>query len=106
MGPKLAKAHGHHDEFDFRNAPAVLNAALQASQHWIGNREDVEDRATKSLVGAARFRNPDFDTPMAWIKSAADYFPMFQTVPTTQMLFSRGWGRAVGAYGRTLVTRW
>jgi hypothetical protein len=47
----LAKSHGNHDRLNARNAPTVLNAALQVKQHWTGNREDVEDQATKALMG-------------------------------------------------------
>jgi cytochrome c peroxidase len=103
----LAKAHGHHDKLNFRNAPTVLNAALQVKQHWIGDREDVEDQATKSLIGAASFGNPDFDTPMARIKRIAGYIPMFQAAfPNDANAVSpENWGRAIGAYERTLVSR-
>ncbi|HET7440305.1 MAG TPA: cytochrome-c peroxidase, partial [Terriglobales bacterium] len=35
----LAKSHGNHDKLNFRNAPTVLNAALQVKQHWVGDRD-------------------------------------------------------------------
>jgi cytochrome c peroxidase len=103
----LAKSHGHHDKLNFRNAPTVLNAALQVKQHWIGDREDVEDQATKSLIGAASFGNTDFDTPMARIKSIAGYLPMFRAAfpNDTDAVTPANWGRAIGTYERTLVSR-
>jgi cytochrome c peroxidase len=46
----FAKSHGNHDRLNARNAPTVLNAALQVKQHWSGNREDVEDQGLGQLA--------------------------------------------------------
>jgi cytochrome c peroxidase len=106
-GDALAKSHGHHDKLNARNAPTVLNAALQFKQHWTGNREDVEDQATKALTGAASFGNPNFEAPMARLKAIAGYQPLFRAAfpgdenPVT----AANWGLAIGAYERTLVSR-
>src|SRR5262249_56920413 len=67
----LAKSHGNHDRIGTRNAPTVLNTALQVKQHWSGNRDDVEDQATKALTGG--YGNPNFDAPMARLKTIAGY---------------------------------
>ena len=103
----LAKSHGNHDKLNFRNAPTVLNAALQVKQHWIGDREDVEDQATKSLIGPASLGNPDFDAAMARIKGIAGYLPMFQAAfpDEANPINPTNWGKAIGAYERTLVSR-
>ncbi len=103
----LTTSHGNHDKIGTRNAPTVLNTALQMKQHWSGNREDVEDQATRALTGAGSFGNPDFDAPMARLKAIAGYQPLFQAAfpgdenPVT----AANWGRAIGAYERTLVSR-
>jgi cytochrome c peroxidase len=103
----LTKSHGNHDRIGSRNAPTVLNTALQIKQHWSGNREDVEDQATRALTGAGSFGNPDFDAPMARLKAIAGYQPLFKAAfpgdenPVT----AANWGRAIGAYERTLVSR-
>jgi cytochrome c peroxidase len=103
----LTKSHGNHDKIGARNAPTVLNTALQIKQHWSGNREDVEDQATRALTGAGSFGNPDFDAPMARLKAIAGYQPLFNAAfpgdenPVT----AANWGRAIGAYERTLVSR-
>jgi cytochrome c peroxidase len=91
----LAKSHGNHDKVNFRNAPTVLNAALQVKQHWVGDREDVEDQATKALTGPASFGNPDFDAPMARIKGITGYVPMFQAAfpNETNSINSTNWGK-------------
>ncbi len=103
----LTKSHGNHDRIGSRNAPTVLNTALQVKQHWSGNREDVEDQATRALTGAGSFGNPDFDAPMARLKAIPGYQPLFKAAfpgdenPVT----AANWGRAIGAYERTLVSR-
>jgi cytochrome c peroxidase len=103
----LAKSHGNHDRLNGRNAPTVLNTALQVKQHWSGNREDVEDQATKSLTGPASFGNPNFDAPMARLKAIAGYEPMFRAAfpEDSNPITPENWGKAIGAYERTLVSR-
>jgi cytochrome c peroxidase len=106
-GDALAKSHGHHDRLNTRNAPTVLNAALQIKQHWTGNREDVEDQATKALVGAASYGNPNFEVPMARLKAIAGYQPLFRAAfpGDSNPITPENWGRAIGAYERTLASR-
>src|SRR5579871_5111714 len=103
----LAKSHGNHDRLNARNAPTVLNTALQFKQHWTGNREDVEDQATKALLGAASYGNPSYDVPMARLKAIAGYQPLFRAAfpDASNPITPENWGRAIGAYERTLVSR-
>ena len=103
----LAKSHGNHDRLNGRNAPSVLNTALQVKQHWSGNREDVEDQATKALTGAASYGNPNFDAPMTRLKAIAGYGPMFRAAfpEDGNPITPENWGKAIGAYERTLVSR-
>ncbi len=103
----LPKSHGHHDRAATRNAPTVLNAALQVKQHWSGNREDVEDQATRALTGASSFGNPDFEAPMTRLKAIAGYRPLFAAAfpGEADPITPQNWGRAIGAYERTLVSR-
>jgi cytochrome c peroxidase len=103
----LAKSHGNHDRLNARNAPTVLNAALQVKQHWTGNREDVEDQATKALTGPASFGNPNFDAAMARLKAIAGYQAMFNAAfpNDPNPITPENWGKAIGAYERTLVSR-
>lgn len=101
----LAKSHGAFDKPLPRNAPTILNAALQIKQHWRGELESVEEQATKSLLGPA-FANPDFATAMGRIKRIPGYTELFQKAfpgvadPVTE----DRWGRAIAAFERTLVT--
>jgi cytochrome c peroxidase len=103
----LAKSHGNHDRLNPRNAPTVLNAALQVKQHWTGNREDVEDQATKALTGPGSFGNPNFDVPMARLKAIGGYQPLFTAAfpNDANPITPENWGKAIGAYERTLVSR-
>jgi cytochrome c peroxidase len=103
----LAKSHGNHDRLNARNAPTVINAALQVKQHWTGNREDVEDQATKALTGPASFGNPNFDVPMTRLKAIAGYQPLFKAAfpSDPNPIMPQNWGKAIGAYERTLVSR-
>lgn len=106
-GDGLTASHGHHDKIGTRNAPTVLNAALQVKQHWSGNREDVEDQATKALTGAGSFGNADFATPMARLKAIPGYQPLFAAAfpGEADPVTAKNWGTAIGAYERTLVSR-
>ena len=102
----LAKPIGVKDRQNPRNAPTVLNAALQFAAHWRGDRVNVEDQATKALIGPPSFGQPDFQAAMAKIKAIPTYPEMFHhAFPAEQdPITPENWGRAIGAYERTLVT--
>jgi cytochrome c peroxidase len=102
----LAKPIGVEHRVNPRNAPTVLNAALQIAAHWRGDRKDVEDQATKALVGPPSFGNPNFESAMAKLKAIAAYGPLFATAFPGQSdpITPENWGKAIGAYERTLVT--
>jgi cytochrome c peroxidase len=106
-GDALTTSHGNHDRIGTRNAPTVLNTALQVKQHWGGNREDVEDQAVKALTGAGSYGNPNFDVPMARLKAIAGYKPLFDAAfpGDENPITPANWGRAIGAYERTLISR-
>jgi cytochrome c peroxidase len=102
----LAKSIGVEHRLNGRNAPTVLNAALQFKAHWIGDRANVEEQAMKSLVGHASFGNPDFAAVIRKINAlpgyAADFKQAFPNDP--EPVKPENWGNALGAYERTLVT--
>jgi cytochrome c peroxidase len=102
----LPKPRGAHDKLNPRNAPTVLNAALQVKEHWRGDRENVEDQAKQALIGPPSFGNPDYPAAMARIKAISGYAEMFsKAFPGEQDPVSPdNWGMAIGAYERTLVT--
>jgi len=102
----LPKARGAHDKLNPRNAPTVLNAALQFKEHWRGDRENVEDQAKRSLLGPAGFGSPDYATAMARLKAIPGYTALFQKAfpGEADPVTPDNWGKAIGAYERTLTT--
>jgi cytochrome c peroxidase len=102
----LPKARGAFDRLNDRRAPTVLNAAFQFKVHWRGDRQNVEDQATQAIIGPPSFGDPDYAIAMTKLKAIAGYVEMFQKAfpaerdPVTQ----DNWGKAIGAYERTLVT--
>jgi cytochrome c peroxidase len=88
-----------------RNAPTVLNAALQSWQHWRGDRANVEEQASKSLLGSGSFGNPNEETVLAKLR-ALGYGPAFQSAfpEMNEPLTLENLGIAIGAYERTLVS--
>jgi cytochrome c peroxidase len=89
-----------------RNAPTVLNAAIQFVQHWRGDRTSVEDQATKALVAPPSYGNASYERAMAKLKAIPEYATLFaQAFPgEAEPISAENWGRAIGAYMRTLVT--
>jgi cytochrome c peroxidase len=102
----LAKPLGAHDRVNPRNAPTILNAALQFAEHWRGDRKDVEDQAKQSLIGPPSFGNADYAAAMAKLKAIPGYAPLFEKAFPGQSdpITPDNWGQAIGAYERTLVT--
>lgn len=102
----LSKSIGVGHRVNTRNAPTVLNAALQFRAHWIGDRASVEEQAMKSLIGPASFGNTDYESVIRKIDSIQGYREMFaKAFPTdANPVRPENWGKALGAYERTLVT--
>jgi cytochrome c peroxidase len=102
----LAKPLGVKSLVNPRNGPTVLNAALQFAAHWRGDRKNVEDQATKALIGPPSFGEPDYTAAMAKIKAIKEYGPLFEKAFPHEKdpITAQNWGLAIGAYERTLVT--
>lgn len=101
----LSKSVGVARRLNARNAPTVLNAALQFKAHWDGGRDSVEDQATKALIGPASFGNPDYPTVIQKLK-ALGYESAFNAAfpGDPEPIKPDNWGKAIGSYERTLVT--
>ena len=100
-----AKSTGVQHRANARNAPTVLNAALQFKAHWDGGRDSVEDQATKALIGPASFGNPDYPSVVAKLK-ALGYQDAFKKAFPDDIdpVRPENWGSAIGSYERTLLT--
>lgn len=101
----LAGSIGAHDFHAPRNAPTVLNSALQLAIHWRGELKTVEEQAQKALIGPA-FANKDYATVVARLKAIPGYAEPFQKAfpDDSNPISEKNWGKAIGAYERTLVT--
>jgi cytochrome c peroxidase len=102
----LKKAVGTRCRINPRNPPTVFNAAAQISEHWTGNRADVEDQAKQSVIGPPSFGMPSYAEVEKKLREIGGYGPLFKEAfpedgdPVTVENFAR----AVGAFERTLVT--
>lgn len=102
----LALSVGNHGRIVPRNVPTVFNTALQFTQHYGGNRIDVEEQAEKALTSALAYGNKDMGEAEARLRALPGYRDMFsrafpgQPEPVT----ARNWALAIGAYERTLLT--
>jgi cytochrome c peroxidase len=102
----LKKSIGNNCQLNPRNAPTILNAAAQISEHWIGNRTDVEDQAKQSVIGPPSFGMPSYEAVENKLKELKEYMKLFKKAfpgepnPITMDNFAK----SVGAFERTLVT--
>jgi cytochrome c peroxidase len=94
------------DRINPRNAPTVLNAAVQFVAHWRGDRLNVEDQAKKALLGPPSFGQPDFAHAMKQLDAIPGYRGLFQKAfpGDAQPVNETNWASALGAFERTLVT--
>lgn len=102
----LARSIGVQHRTHPRHAPTVLNAALSFTQHWWGDRTNVEDQATQALVGTFSSGHRDYAAVIARIKAIEGYHPLFrQAFPgEAEPITAENIGKAIGAYERTLTT--
>ncbi len=102
----LRKSIGNNCKVNPRNAPTLFNAAGQISEHWIGNRIDVEDQAKQSVIGPPSFGMSSYEAVEKKLKDIKGYVDLFKAAfpaddnPVTVDNFAK----AVGAFERTLVT--
>jgi len=101
----VAKSIGLHDKVLPRNAPTVLNSGLQFKAHWDGVFENVEAQAGKALLGPG-FANADNAAAVARMKAIPGYSELFRKAfpDEADPVTVENWGKAIGAYERTLMT--
>jgi cytochrome c peroxidase len=102
----LKKSIGNNCKPNPRNAPTIFNAAGQISEHWIGNRTDVEDQAKQAVIGPPSFGMPSYEAVEKKLKAIKGYAPMFaKAFPGEKDPVNvDNFAKAVGAFERTLVT--
>lgn len=100
-----ARSLGVENRLNLRNAPTVLNAAIQFRMHWDGSRDSVEDQATQSLIGPKSFGNPDYPTVIAKLRALGYEGDFKKAFPgESDPVRPENWGKAIGAFERTLVS--
>lgn len=102
----LAESVGNQGKRIPRNVPTVFNTALQFSQHYGGNRVDVEEQAVKALPSGLAYGNVDLAEAEARLRAIPGYRAMFEKAfpGEAEPITAENWGLAIGAYERTLLT--
>jgi cytochrome c peroxidase len=102
----LKKSIGNNCKLNPRNAPTILNAAGQVSEHWIGNRTDVEDQAKQSVIGLPSFGMPSYEAIENKLKEIKGYLDLFEKAfpEDSDPIKVDNLAKAIGAFERTLVT--
>ncbi len=102
----LRKAIGNRCKENPRNAPTILNAASQISEHWIGNRTSVEDQARQALTGPPAFGMPDNASVEKVLKGMKEYVALFKAAfpQDKEPVTVENFAKAVGAFERTLMS--
>jgi cytochrome c peroxidase len=88
-----------------RNAPTVLNAALNFVNHWRGDRESVEDQAMQALT-APISSGHDERAVVDRLARIPGYVSLFQAAFAGERspITAKTAGAAIGAFERTLFT--
>ncbi len=102
----LEKSRGNFSKENPRNAPTILNAAGQISQHWRGDRKDVEDQARRSVLGKGSFGAPSYKWVEQKLKSIKGYIKLFKEAFPEEKdpITIDNFAKAIGAWERTLST--
>jgi len=102
----LRKAIGNQCRVNPRNAPTIFNASVQTSEHWVGNRTDVEDQARQSVIGPPSFGMASYADVEKILKSISGYGSLFKEAFPEEKdpIMMDNFAKAVGAFERTLVT--
>ncbi len=102
----LVKSIGNQGRPLPRNAPTVLNTALQFVQHYGGNRKNVEEQAVRALISPLAYGNASYEAAMDRLRAIPGYKAAFEAAfpGQAQPLTAENFGLAVGAYERTLLT--
>ncbi len=101
----LPTSLGHRWQKGPRNAPTVLNAALNIAQFWDGRSPDVEDQATKPIENPIEMAATE-SLVVARLQSIPEYVERFRKAfpGEDNPITLENIGKAIGAFERTLLT--
>ncbi len=102
---RLPTSIGHTGQIGGRNAPTVLNAALNLAQFWDGRAADVEEQAGKAVLNPVEMASTE-DLVLARLRSIPDYVDRFRAAfaGDAEPLNYTNATRAIAAFERTLLT--
>ena len=88
-----------------RNASTVFNTSLLIAQHFGGNRATVEEQAVKALLSPLAYGNTSYEQVEKKLQ-VLGYQSWFEKAfaGEAKPLSADNWGKAIGAYERTLLT--
>ncbi|CAI9084887.1 cytochrome-c peroxidase [Candidatus Methylacidiphilum fumarolicum] len=101
----LPTSIGHKWQIGPRNAPTVLNAALQFTQFWDGRAKDVEEQAMGPMLNPKEMASTK-ELVVQRLKSIPQYEEMFHKAfpeDTDPITFENA-AKAIAAFERTLLT--
>ncbi len=88
-----------------RNAHTVFNTSLLVAQHYGGNRESVEEQAVKALLSPLAYGNTSYEQVEQKLAQLGYQSWFDKAYPgEAKSLSVENWGKAIGAYERTLLT--
>lgn len=88
-----------------RNAHTVFNTSLLVAQHYGGNRVSVEDQAVKALLSPLAYGNTSYEQVEQKLAQLGYQSWFEKAYPgEAKSLSVENWGKAIGAYERTLLT--
>jgi len=85
-----------------RNAPTVLNAALQRQMFWDGRAKTLEEQALLPIVNPIEMGLQDLDEAVRRVAEVEEYRALFD-LAYDQPVTAEGIGKALAAFQRTLV---
>lgn len=85
-----------------RNAPTVMNAALQRRLFWDGRAQTLEEQAAGPILNPAEMGMPDRDAVLARVREVPEYVALFELAYGHAPAFEDV-VRALAAFQRTLV---
>jgi len=102
----LAKSIGVRQRPHPRNAPSVLNAALNFVNHWRVDRESVEDQAEQALTAPISSGQPDERAVVDRLERIQGYARLFEAAfpGERNQMTAKNIAVAIGAYERSLIT--
>src|SRR5262245_7254513 len=102
----LATSIGVRQRSHPRNAPTVLNAAMQFVIHWRGDRQSLEDQVEQALTSPISSGQPAERAVVERLQRIPGYAVLFKAAFPADVdpLTVKNIAKAIGSYERALVT--